>query len=142
MADRWFYAKSGKRFGPVSSLRLRELAKSGQLQPADLVLREGEAVWKAAKKLAGLFPDRQKASASSGSPPSPQAQPRPVAGPPPRPPQGPPPDLAAVAKGSLRRLVILSIYLVAAVATRVLGWAMSLAKLVHAKAKAATNDFQ
>jgi len=35
----WFYKQNGERFGPVSGLQLRELVRSGQVQPR-------QAVWK------------------------------------------------------------------------------------------------
>ena len=50
----WYY-KDGQRVGPVSSTKLRELAKSGQLQPNDLVWRQDLNQWVQAGTVDGLF---------------------------------------------------------------------------------------
>jgi GYF domain 2 len=42
----WFYKQNSERFGPVSSLQLREMVASGQLQPR-------QAVWQ--QSLENLF---------------------------------------------------------------------------------------
>lgn len=55
MSNDWFYMKGANKQGPVSSQRLKELAQSGQLLPADLVWREGMGDWKRARKIDGLF---------------------------------------------------------------------------------------
>lgn len=54
MADEWFYGRDGKNTGPVGFDQLVELATSGELQPADLVWREGMADWVPAHRIDGL----------------------------------------------------------------------------------------
>ncbi len=69
MSSQWHYSKGGEQLGPVSSERLRELAASGGLLPADLVWKEGLPEWRPASTLKGLFPDSQAKPA--GPPPLP-----------------------------------------------------------------------
>jgi hypothetical protein len=57
MADEWYYAQQGRQAGPVNMDYLSQLAASGQLQPTDLVWKEGMANWAPARTAAGhLFP--------------------------------------------------------------------------------------
>ncbi len=61
MASEWFYALKGKaRYGPVSTPQLQALARSGELQPTDLVWKKGMAEWVPAKKIKGLCSDTQR----------------------------------------------------------------------------------
>ena len=46
MSTEWFYTKDGEQLGPVSSKQLSQLAASGELQPTDLVWKEGAPDWK------------------------------------------------------------------------------------------------
>jgi hypothetical protein len=56
VARRWYYSHDGRtRFGPVSTAELRELARSGALQPVSLVLPEGGSRWVKAGTVRGLF---------------------------------------------------------------------------------------
>ncbi len=55
MAVLWYYIKNGQQVGPVSSVQLKQLAVSGDLQPNDLVWKEGMSQWVAAQRLKGLF---------------------------------------------------------------------------------------
>jgi hypothetical protein len=55
MAEQWYYTQNDQRFGPVSGGELKQLAMSGQLQPSDLVWKEGLPEWKAAKSFPALF---------------------------------------------------------------------------------------
>ncbi len=41
----WYYAKAGKRIGPLSTADLKQMASSGQLSPNDMVWKEGMASW-------------------------------------------------------------------------------------------------
>jgi ferredoxin len=50
----WYYTRDRKPHGPVSAARLKELAATGELSPADLVLRDGTQKWVAASKVKGL----------------------------------------------------------------------------------------
>ena len=44
----WYYAKKGKREGPVSGAALKSMIASGEIASTDLVWREGMADWKPA----------------------------------------------------------------------------------------------
>ena len=52
----WFVAKAQRKVGPFSKRHLTALAASGQLTPADMVLRQGAPKWQDAGSLSGLFP--------------------------------------------------------------------------------------
>lgn len=78
MAAQWHYTKGSERHGPVSSDQLRQLAASGQLQPTDLVWKDGMAEWQKASAVKGLFPPQ--ASGPTEPPPIPKDQRQPVAG--------------------------------------------------------------
>jgi hypothetical protein len=69
MASEWFYRVDDKKRGPVGSADLKRLADSGVLKPADLIWKEGLAVWVAASSIKGLFP--QAASPPPPPPPEP-----------------------------------------------------------------------
>jgi hypothetical protein len=71
MAD-WYYTKDGQQQGPVTSAQLRQLAQSGELQPTDMVFKEGGSQWVAASTIANLF----SSSSSVASRPSPPARSR------------------------------------------------------------------
>jgi len=63
MATKWFYEKDGTQLGPVSSNELRQLADNGDLEPTDLVWREGAPEWRPANSVKGLvFPTSTTAS--------------------------------------------------------------------------------
>ena len=51
MASEWYYIKNGQTKGPVTSRKLIELARSGELGRNDLVWRKGLEFWIAAKKI-------------------------------------------------------------------------------------------
>lgn len=55
MAAEWHYSKEGKQHGPVSASVLKNLAKTGNLLPTDLIWKEGMAEWKPASNVKGLF---------------------------------------------------------------------------------------
>ena len=46
MAEQWYYSKGGQQHGPINAEGLKQLAATGQLQPSDLVWREGMAAWR------------------------------------------------------------------------------------------------
>ncbi len=58
MPTEWFFSKGGQQLGPVSSEQLKQLAASDQLQPSDLVWKDGMSQWIEARKITGLFPTR------------------------------------------------------------------------------------
>ena len=41
MAEKWYFAREGMRFGPFSALQLQEQAAGEQLRPQDTVWKEG-----------------------------------------------------------------------------------------------------
>ncbi len=47
----WFYAKKGKREGPVSGATLKSMIVSGEIASTDLVWREGMADWRPAAEI-------------------------------------------------------------------------------------------
>jgi len=53
--DLWYYVRDKQKFGPVASSGLNRLAISGELQPTDLVWREGMPEWSPAMRVKGLF---------------------------------------------------------------------------------------
>lgn len=53
----WFYVCNNNKLGPVSTEDLKELARTGQLLPTDVIWREGLADWLVASKAKGLFED-------------------------------------------------------------------------------------
>ena len=56
MANEYFYARGEEQFGPVSGGQLKALATSGELEPTDLVWKEGMPDWVEARRIKGLFP--------------------------------------------------------------------------------------
>ena len=54
---RWYYAHGGKKFGPVTTRELRNLAMILQLGEHDMVWRKGMKEWVAADRVEGLFPE-------------------------------------------------------------------------------------
>lgn len=74
MAAEWHYSKNGQKHGPVSASDLKNLAKSGDLLPTDLIWKEGMAKWKPASNVKGLFSATPVSTAESPktSPASPQ----------------------------------------------------------------------
>lgn len=55
MANPWYYVKDGRQCGPVSDECLKQLAATSQLQPVDLVWKDGMAQWVPAHRVNGLF---------------------------------------------------------------------------------------
>src|SRR5262249_1394904 len=55
MTEQWYYAKNGQQLGPVSTETLQRLAETGQLQPSDLVWKEGMPSWAPAQLVRGVF---------------------------------------------------------------------------------------
>lgn len=76
MPTEWFYSKSGEQLGPVSSEQLKQLAHSGQLQPIDLVWKDGMGQWVEARKVKGLCSAQPMVSPQRPqNPPQPEATP-------------------------------------------------------------------
>lgn len=53
----WHYAKGGEKHGPIKAAQLKQLVRSGQLSPNDLVWREDMKEWRKASTVKGLFPE-------------------------------------------------------------------------------------
>ena len=56
MASNWYFARQGQQFGPVSSGQLREMARTRQVLPTDLIWKQGMGSWVPAGSLPDLFP--------------------------------------------------------------------------------------
>ena len=67
MADQWYYKQNNEQHGPVSTEQLKQLASRGQIQPTDLICKQGTDQWIPAGRVKGLLP------ASSSKLPSVQA---------------------------------------------------------------------
>jgi hypothetical protein len=59
MPEEWHYIKDGQSHGPISLQELKDIAASGELQPADLVWTEGQNEWKPAQSIEGLVSGNQ-----------------------------------------------------------------------------------
>ena len=55
MASEWYYSIGGTQYGPVSSSELKRLAASEELQPDDMVWKEGLKAWVKANAVKSLF---------------------------------------------------------------------------------------
>ncbi|MCC6124284.1 MAG: DUF4339 domain-containing protein [Pirellulales bacterium] len=74
----WFYAKGDKHSGPVNSVELKRMATAGELEPGDLVWREGMAEWTIARNVRGLFEEEIKSAGQSAGAPPKLAEPVPM----------------------------------------------------------------
>ena len=54
IANTWYYARDGKKCGPLSTEQLRQLAVTDQLHPQDLVLKLGTRQWVEARNIPEL----------------------------------------------------------------------------------------
>jgi hypothetical protein len=50
----WYYSKAGEQKGPVEQQELQRLLSTGEVQPSDLVWRDGLANWQPASQVAEL----------------------------------------------------------------------------------------
>src|SRR5262249_41111059 len=75
MASQWYYTKDGEKAGPVASVELKRLARSGLPKPTDLIWKEGMADWVPANKAQNLFPEEGIVAQA----PMPALAPRPAA---------------------------------------------------------------
>jgi hypothetical protein len=78
MEAEYYYSREGERFGPVPGDQLKQLAASGQLEPHDLVWKQGMANWVEAARVKGLFPNSPQppeVGATSAAPPPPPSTP-------------------------------------------------------------------
>jgi len=70
----WYYAQGDEEKGPVTTAQLKTLAANKQLQPTDLIWKDGMADWAPANTVRGLF------DSASGSSPNIPAQANPPSG--------------------------------------------------------------
>ena len=75
MATEWFYERNGERQGPVSGSELKQMAKNGDLQPDNLVWKEGMPEWKSASSIKELFPQAAAVRQPPSLPPLPSKSP-------------------------------------------------------------------
>jgi uncharacterized Zn-finger protein/ribosomal protein L32 len=68
-AAEWYFARGGTQNGPVTWAQLRQRAASGQLQPTDMVWKNGMAAWAAAASIQHLFPPAPVATSPPPLPP-------------------------------------------------------------------------
>lgn len=57
MATLWHYIRGGNQYGPVTSSHLKAIADARELDPSDLVCKDGTKRWVQAGKVNGLFSD-------------------------------------------------------------------------------------
>jgi len=63
MSD-WYYARAGQTLGPVSRMRIEEMARAGELNPAtDLLWTDSMTEWLPAGQVPGIFPETPTAAA-------------------------------------------------------------------------------
>ncbi len=89
----WYYAKGNDEVGPVTAAQLKALAASGELNPDDLLWKEGMGDWKQASDVSGLFPKEDAPPPAESPVVSP---PLPAGGPEPPPPPSGMPELTPV----------------------------------------------
>ena len=64
----WYYSSSGEKHGPITTLKLRQLAATGELKPSDQIWKDGWEEWRTAASVKALFPDSPKIPSGSPSP--------------------------------------------------------------------------
>jgi hypothetical protein len=69
VADQWFFARDNQQHGPIATADLRQMIRSGQVRPDDLVWSDGMENWQAARDVAELSVD----AAGTAGPPGPAA---------------------------------------------------------------------
>jgi hypothetical protein len=57
VADQWFYARDSEQHGPIATADLRQMIRSGQVRPDDLVWSDGMENWQPAADVAELSAD-------------------------------------------------------------------------------------
>jgi hypothetical protein len=74
MEAEYYYSREGERFGPVPGEQLKQLAATGQLEPHDLVWKQGMANWVEAARVKGLFPSAPQPPDVGVPPPAPSSR--------------------------------------------------------------------
>lgn len=62
MSDTWYYVRDKKKLGPVAWEQLQQLVRTGQLAPADMVLKTGSTKWQSVGEVSGLVPAKPQAA--------------------------------------------------------------------------------
>jgi hypothetical protein len=70
----FFVARDKKKLGPFSWGQLQEMAGSGQLGPAEMILPPSSGKWVAASSVSGLFPAPPSALAAPAAAPAPRSE--------------------------------------------------------------------
>ena len=66
----WYYARGNQQQGPVALQALQDLLRTGQLQPNDLVWKQGMPNWVAASQVPEIYGQpRQAAAPAAAAPP-------------------------------------------------------------------------
>lgn len=78
-AGSWFYASGKQRLGPFSWEQFRELARTGQLKPEDMVFQHGTQRWLTASTVPDLLPPPPRPRASVSPPQDTRRVPAPAA---------------------------------------------------------------
>lgn len=66
--DEWYYARGNQQQGPVPLQQLQDLLRTGQLQPNDLVWRNGMANWQSASQVPDVYAGMGAATPSAPVP--------------------------------------------------------------------------
>jgi len=56
MAEQWYFAQQGQRKGPTSEEQIRQLLSSGDIEPTDLVWKQGMTQWTQASQVFSPLP--------------------------------------------------------------------------------------
>src|SRR4051812_37698840 len=67
MTREWYYRSGDSTHGPVSGAELNRLTRTGEVQPDDLVRKDGGSNWVPAARVRGLFTP----AAAADPPPAP-----------------------------------------------------------------------
>ena len=76
----WYYARGNQQQGPVALQVIQEMLRTGQIQPNDLVWKQGLPNWLAASQVPELYAGQPGAAAQQPAPPyapAPQQYPQP-----------------------------------------------------------------
>jgi hypothetical protein len=69
MAEDWYYARGGRRYGPFDFDQLRQMSESGMLSPVDMVKSGPAGEWVSARDVTGLAPIAPPASSDAATEP-------------------------------------------------------------------------
>lgn len=55
MPAKWFYSRNGHDWGPLGLTELRDLARTGEIGPDDMIRQEGSTLWEPLRKVFPKF---------------------------------------------------------------------------------------